>query len=284
MKSLKILTIGNSFTDSLTYYFQPVTESAGCSLVFDRANFGGCELARHWSYVDAEIKNPLCRIYQGGKRLCDILAQTKWDIVTIQQASHASWCWETFQPYADNLIEYIHTHAPQAEVIIQQTWAYRADHPQFLPGSQWGISQTEMYEKLTTNYRHLGSDRQLRIIPSGYAVELTRRHAENKFQNYDPELLNQLKWPDLPPQAGDVVGRCYWAKNNESGELEIRRDLIHLNLRGQYLQACVWLAFLYGIKTSMIKFVPAEISNSDATFLRNMAQLAVDTFQPEKRS
>ena len=106
MDALKILTIGNSFTDSLTRYFKQVVESAGCGLTFDRANFGGCELARHWSYVEAEKNNPLCRVYQGGKRLCDILEREPWDIVTIQQASHDSWRPETFQPYADNLIGY----------------------------------------------------------------------------------------------------------------------------------------------------------------------------------
>ena len=30
MDALKILTIGNSFTDSLTRYFKQVVESAGC--------------------------------------------------------------------------------------------------------------------------------------------------------------------------------------------------------------------------------------------------------------
>ena len=42
--SLRILTIGNSFTDSLAQYFPQVAASAGCGLVFERANFGGCEL------------------------------------------------------------------------------------------------------------------------------------------------------------------------------------------------------------------------------------------------
>ncbi|MBR5024755.1 MAG: hypothetical protein IKX48_06785 [Victivallales bacterium] len=41
LKSLSVLTIGNSFTDSLASYFQPVVESAGCELYFERANHGG---------------------------------------------------------------------------------------------------------------------------------------------------------------------------------------------------------------------------------------------------
>lgn len=276
---MNILTIGNSFTDSLELYFPAAVQSARCDLHFERANFGGCELARHWSYIEAEERDVRCRIYQGGRKLRSILELRAWDVVTIQQASHDSWRPETFQPWAGNIIAYVKKHAPQAEVVIQQTWAYRADHPQLLPGSEWGVSQDEMYERLTENYTKLARDYKLRIIPTGYAVQLTRRNSERKFVNYDPALIDTLAWPDLPPQAGDVVGQCSWRKNPDTGELYLNRDLIHLNLRGQYLQACVWFAMLYGKKVSEIRLVPAELANSDVKFLQETAQQAVDEFQ-----
>lgn len=280
---MNILTIGNSFTDSLALYFPAAVQSARCDLHFERANFGGCELARHWSYIEAEERDVRCRIYQGGRKLRSILELRAWDVVTIQQASHDSWRPETFQPWAGNIIAYVKKHAPQAEVVIQQTWAYRADHPQLLPGSEWGISQDEMYERLTANYTKLARDYKLRIIPSGYAVQLTRRNSERKFANYDPALIDTLAWPDLPPQAGDVVGQCSWRKNPDTGELYLNRDLIHLNPRGQYLQACVWFAMLYGKKVSEIRLVPAELANSDVKFLQETAQQAVDEFQQVNR-
>lgn len=276
---MNILTIGNSFTDSLELYFPAAVQSARCDLHFERANFGGCELARHWSYIEAEERDVRCRIYQGGRKLRSILELRAWDVVTIQQASHDSWRPETFQPWAGNIIAYVKKHAPQAEVVIQQTWAYRADHPQLLPGSEWGVSQDEMYERLTENYTKLARDYKLRIIPTGYAVQLTRRNSERKFVNYDPALIDTLVWPDLPPQAGDVVGQCSWRKNPDTGELYLNRDLIHLNPRGQYLQACVWFAMLYGKKVSEIRLVPAELANSDVKFLQETAQQAVDEFQ-----
>lgn len=280
---MNILTIGNSFTDSLALYFPAAVQSARCDLHFERANFGGCELARHWSYIEAEERDVRCRIYQGGRKLRSILELRAWDVVTIQQASHDSWRPETFQPWAGNIIAYVKKHAPQAEVVIQQTWAYRADHPQLLPGSEWGISQDEMYERLTANYTRLARDYKLRIIPSGYAVQLTRRNSERKFANYDPALIDTLAWPDLPPQAGDVVGQCSWRKNPDTGELYLNRDLIHLNPRGQYLQACVWFAMLYGKKVSEIRLVPDELANSDVKFLQETAQQAVDEFQQVNR-
>ena len=280
---MNILTIGNSFTDSLALYFPAAVQSARCDLHFERANFGGCELARHWSYIEAEERDVRCRIYQGGRKLRSILELRAWDVVTIQQASHDSWRPETFQPWAGNIIAYVKKHAPQAEVVIQQTWAYRADHPQLLPGSEWGISQDEMYERLTANYTKLARDYKLRIIPSGSAVQLTRRNSERKFANYDPALIDTLAWPDLPPQAGDVVGQCSWRKNPDTGELYLNRDLIHLNPRGQYLQACVWFAMLYGKKVSEIRLVPDELANSDVKFLQETAQQAVDEFQQVNR-
>ena len=95
--------------------------------------------------------------------------------------------------------------------------------------------------------------------------------------------MNTLRWPDLPPQASEVVGNIYWTKNAATGELEMKRDTIHLNVRGQYLQACVWFAALFGHKTSEVTFVPDTIGNRDAAFLREIAQKAVDEFPLGKR-
>lgn len=279
-KSLSILTIGNSFTDSLTSFFQPVVESAGCELYFERANHGGCELHRHWNYIENEERDRVFRMYQNYTHtMKEILQSRAWDIVTIQQASHASWRPETFEPYGTNIYEYIRKNAPSAEVCIQQTWAYRLDNPHIIEGGDWGIDQTEMYKRLTANYRKLAADHgNLRIIPTGYAVQLARQNQPHAFVNYDPKLLDTLVWPDLPSQAWSLVGKMVWQKDQETGEMKIARDTIHLNKRGEYMQACVWFAFLYHRNTSEITFVPDCISDKDAEFLRKMAQKAVDEF------
>lgn len=279
----RVLTIGNSFTDSLGAYWQHVVESTGCWLQFERANHGGCELHRHWSYIENEERDGECRMYHQNRfKLRELLAQKPWDIVTIQQASHASWREETYQPFAGNIYNYVKKFVPQAEIVIQQTWAYRADDPRLPDDGEWGIGQTGMYERLTQAYRRLSRELGgLRVIPAGYAVQLARQHQGYNFVPYAPAVLQALRWPDLPPQAGDVVGAMGYHKNRETGELEIWRDTIHLNQRGQYLQACVWFAFLYGRNTSEITFVPDVIGKRDADFLRLMAQRAVDEFKAQ---
>lgn len=303
---LKILTIGNSFTDSLSAYFQQVVESAGCQLHFERANHGGCELHRHWSYIDNEEHDRVYKMYQDRRfTMREILEREKWDIVTIQQASHLSWREESYQPFADNICDFIGQHAPGAEIVIQQTWAYREDDPRIRPGGEWcyspeyldrarklgakiesgpfHISQTQMYESLTAAYTKLAKSRNLRIIPTGYAVQLSRKGEKNPFKPYDPELLAKLRWPDFPSQSGDVVGALRWVKDAESGEMKIAGDFIHLNERGRYMQACLWFAFLYERPVLEITFVPDCIGNSDAAFLRDCAQRAVDTFPQVKK-
>ena len=274
---MKILTIGNSFTWSLQPFFEKVVQSAGDEVMLAFANHGGCELHRHWEYISNEERDWVYHMYDG-KKMRDHLTAEKWDVVTIQQASHASWRPETYYPYADNIIEYVRKHAPSAEIVVQQTWAYRADDDRIRPGGEWGIDQTEMYNRLTANYRDLAKKYQLRIIPTGYAVQLSRQNEKNPFVPYEPSVMNTLRWPDLPSQAGDVVGQMSWYKNKETGEMFIGADKIHLNQRGQYMQCCVWYATLFGKKTSEVTFVPDMISDSDAAFLREMAQKAVDGF------
>ncbi len=274
---MNILTIGNSFTWSLEKYFPAVVRAGGEELNLKFMNFGGCELHRHWAYINAETINPGIGFYHG-ERMDKVLSEGNWDAVTIQQASHASWRPETYEPYAGKIVEYVRKFAPKAEIAVQQTWAYRADHAQFRPGSDWGITQEEMHRRLTKNYKELAERYGFRMIPTGYAVRLSREKAAVRFQGYDPDWAEKLVWPDLPPQAGDVVGNISWRKGPD-GEMHQFRDLIHLNVRGQYLQACLWFAFLYGKSPEATAkyFLPEEIGNSDAAFLRSIAEEAART-------
>ena len=209
-------------------------------------------------------------------KLRELLASTDWDIVTIQSASHESWNYENYTPFAGLIIDYVKKHAPGARILIQQTWAYRDDAPRLI---EWGFDRNEMYRRLDEAYRRLGREYNLPIIPTGKAVELAiAEDPAGRFQNYSLDLLQTLRWPDLPPQAHALIGRCYWTKDKTTGELYLRRDTIHLNIRGEYLQACVWYGFIFNKDPREIKWVHPEIANSDAAFLRTMAAKALKEF------
>ena len=273
---MKVLTIGNSFTWSLRSCFPAIAEEQKEELKLEFANFGGCEFRRHWAYITAEENEPCCKMYKEyTMKLRELLASDDWDVVTIQSASHESWDYANYTPFAGLIIDYVKKHAPGARIIIQQTWAYREDAPRL---AEWGFDRNEMYRRLDQAYRKLGTEYNLPIIPTGKAVELAIANDPNgRFVNYDPSLLQTLRWPDLPPQAHALIGKCFWHKGS-NGELSLKRDTIHLNIRGEYLQACVWYGFLFNKDPRDIKWVHPDVADSDAAFLRTMAARAIKEF------
>ena len=290
-KELKVLAIGNSFSASAVRTLPKLTASvSGCRLILTGASIGGCSLERHWNEWCKAEKDPKHAPYGISFWDTDNLAgktnkrgnvneliknkNNKYDIITIQQNSANSWKYGTYQPYAENLIAVIKKYQPQAEIIIQQTWSYRADAPFF---RETGMDNETMYQLLEKAYNALAKDYGFRMIPTGYAVQVSRELSETKFENYDWEMLDTLQWPDLPRQAGDVVGNFRWRKNVE-GEMVIYRDTNHLNMRGEYLQAALWCGFLYDIDPEEIRYVAPKIGKTDAAFLRKCAKTALLEF------
>ena len=296
-KDLKVLMIGNSFSQSVLTYLPKLAEAApDCKLKLGQAMIGGCTFEHHCKVFQQAEQNPACRPYWTNlildpkqpknhqANLKELLTAEKWDIVTIQQGSHQSWRPETFGADADELIGIIRKYAPQAEIVVHQTWAYRSDDPRIAPKNPaWKFGQKEMYNRLTANYINLAKKHNFRIIPVGYAIQLSREKSPVKFRNYDPALLDALNYPDLPNQAGDVVGNMHWRKSKKNGEMEIRRDTFHLNCRGKYLQGCTWFLFLFHKKAGDVKFIPDEIGDKDAEFLLQCAAEAVASFPQVKK-
>lgn len=279
-RELNVLTIGNSFADSVFVYLPKIAAAEGRELVIDRANHGGCELDRHWSYVVREEKNPELKLYKNNKcSLREILQSRKWDIVSIQQASHKSWIAESYFPYAQYLKDYIKKNAPQAEVVIQQTWAYNPDDSRLNDGA-WKITQSQMFDKIRAAYadaaRRLGG---LRIIPTGLAIDIARKNEPHPYKGNLKQVRDTIVPPDLPTRAGEFVGNFGWTKNKKTGELELYVDTIHLNNRGEYLQACVWYGFLFDKDPETIKYVPDSIGDSDAKRIRKAASEALKSIK-----
>lgn len=273
VKEIKLLTIGNSFSASLKRYFEPVVHSVpGCKVVLEQITIGGCSLERHWNNIDKEASEPGIKAFFS-YTYKEKLQSHKWDFVTIQQASHFSWQADTYQPFAAKICKFIRENAPSAEIVIQQTWSYRHDDPRL---KKWNISQRKMYEDLRDAYNKAAEELNLRVIPVGFAVELARENQPGGYGPYDPA---QYKYPDLPDINRFFTGQFKWSKDQK----KIEGDRFHLNHRGQYLQACVWFAFLFDQDARKITFVPKEINANDAKFLHEMAQKAVSEFKQVKK-
>ena len=291
----KVLMIGNSFSICVGKYLPSIVHAApGCHLHLTSAYIGGCSLEMHWNNILAAAEDPAADPYritqwdsddpetpiQYRHNVAWLLQNHRYDIITIQQASHFSWDPATYQPYAENLIGFIHQHNPDAEILIQQTWAYRADDPRFGAGENtWGFGQTEMAKRAADAYRKLAEQYRFRVIPTGDAVQIARARDTVTYLPPAASALAALRYPDLPQQSGDVVGRDFWKKDPESGEMTLAADRIHLNERGEYLQACVWFGILFGRSPEKIGYDAPSFGGSYCRFLRECAQSAVASCQ-----
>ncbi len=281
--SLKLLTIGNSFSNDAVRQLPQIAKAKGKELTIGRATIGGCSLERHARHLSEAIAgDENGRAYKafedpktGAKRdvsLIEALQATDWDIVTIQQVSSLSYKRESFQPYMDQLIAAVREHAPKAEIVIHQTWAYREDHDFFKRND--GFTPLKMYEDLTANYRHFADEKGFRILPTGDALHLAR---QTPRWTYVPDPSFDFKNPpagELPEQRTSLNVGWRWSKN-KAGESAFGLDAIHCNNAGQYLGANVWYATLFETDTLADNFTPPGLTTGDTANLRAIALAAV---------
>ena len=191
--------------------------------------------------------------------------------MSIQQASHLSWNYSSYQPYADVIISYIRKFNPQAKIIIQQTWSYRNDSPKF---AEWGFDSDEMYKRARNAYRSFAADQKFDIIPTGDAVDIYRKNSRRVFKALSEKELAKYRYPDLPPVADDIVGVFFWHKMDD-GSMKLCSDTIHLNYRGEYLQACVWYGKLFNEDPENIVWEHPQISSEECRAMRSATKAAL---------
>lgn len=286
-KTVRLLTVGNSFAENALNYLPQLAEAAGHELIVGRANLGGCTLERHWRHAaafEADASDKEGSPYRGGKRsLSGLLKQDRWDFVTIQQVSYKSHDPATYQPYADKLHRYIRDRAPQARIMAHQIWAYRVDDPRFVPANKGREPHThqEMYEQVRKAYHALAARLDLGIVPSGDAMYLADTDAE---WGYRPDAgfdFKKAKAPSLPKQKHSLHRGWYWRKG-KSGERTLKIDGHHAGRAGEYLLGCVWFETFFGESVVENDFVPEGIEGDYARFLRETAHRAVEALAADK--
>ena len=265
-EKLKVLMIGNSFSRQMVSSMPPVAKDLGLELDICSLYIGGCSLERHWKNVCAPTSMPysVTRAVTDGTKYKKfrgniplVLASEKWDVVTIQQASHFSWKPATYHPWGDYLVKYIREKAPQAKIVVHETWSYTPWDSRL---AAWGIDQAEMYEKLHMAYADFAKGYCFDIIPTGTAVQLVRKRLPVRYAE------NSL--------GGDVVGSCKFVEKD--GKWMPKGDVFHMGSDGNYLQALVWTAKLFGADVTKCSYKTGKMSDDRAAFLRQMAMKAVE--------
>lgn len=125
---MRILTIGNSFSEDATRYLHKIAAAASEDIEIVNLAIGGCSLEQHYHNMIEKNKSYLY-FYNGCfmeriEELTQIVESQEWDVITLQQASHFSFNKETYYPYVTELVKYIRQAQPKARLLLQQTWAY----------------------------------------------------------------------------------------------------------------------------------------------------------------
>jgi len=284
-KHVKLLSIGNSFSVNASRFLPELVKASGNTLTFGHACIGGCSYAGHWKPLEifeANPDDPNGRPYSYGDRkalsLKDMLTAEQWDYVTIQQVSWESYKLESHRPHAKLLYDYIRKHAPQAEVLIHETWAYQEDDPLFTDG----FMAEKMHGGLRTAYHTIARALGCRVIPVGDAIQLARHSPDWRYVCLDPNYdFRNPQHPALPDQSHLLTTGWFWSKQQD-GTFKLGMDGHHANSNGEYLGGCVWFEFLYGQSVVGNTCLPKNVTEPDV--LQKIAHQAVAAAQQEKES
>ena len=268
--TLRILAVGNSFSDDGTEYLPGLLEAAGIhNVIVARLYIGGCTLERHCKeYAEGtanyiyykSTKNQWVTVSRNATIL-DGLKDEPWDIITIQQASDDSGIYDTYKEGIPKLVSIIRKEAPNphAAIVWHMTWAYatNSDHRAF---PRYGRDQQNMYDAIRSCVDRARVQFNIPvIIPSGEAVQLAR----------GTRLNNHGQVP--------ASSKVY----------ELTRDGYHLTRQhGRYLAACCWFETLIkptigkSVKGNGYRLLDTEYSipEKDARLCQKIAVKAVKEY------
>lgn len=212
--SLKILAIGNSFTDDGIEFLPGIIEHARLSKVkVAKIVVGGTSLQYHYNHAKQNDDVYKYAVSEGGKSLNGkgktsfqtALSEDRWDIVVMQQVSQYSGLYHTYQPYLDSLIAFVHRQLPEAVIAWQMTWAYGSSstHSGF---KNYDKDQTKMFEAICDAVIKVYKETDIDIvIPSGIAIQKLRNTNVN-----NPPLDLTRDGYHLDYGAGRYTAACTW--------------------------------------------------------------------------
>lgn len=235
---VKILSIGNSFSNDAQRYIYEIAKQAGEPVKTVNLYIGGCSFATHYKNMNND-ERAYEMVFNGMpthfySSIKEALQSDEWDYVTMQQASHFSFDYKTYQPYLERLSEYVKYHAPHAKQIIHQTWSYEQGSEKL---KNMGFSdQADMFSQIERAYNSAADSINAQIIPSG-------------------KMLQEL------------------IKKGHS----VHRDTFHLKLGlGRFAVALLWLKLLTGIDIKTVDFHDFDVEVTDKEY--NDAIFAADLF------
>ena len=182
--NLKVLMIGNSFSDDTIFYEKEIANAYGINIDIYDAYIAGCTINTHYNNLTNNVADYSMRsmnngswVYNDNMTLAEIIDSNTWDIITFQQASA-----EVGRPdkYANlsNLVSLVRQRVGSSPKFYwYQTWAYDEDYMDYYDYfSYFNNDQLTMYNAINSCYTSKVAPLGLfsKLIPAGTAVQNTR--------------------------------------------------------------------------------------------------------------
>ncbi len=248
-KTLKVLAIGNSFSqDGMAYLYQ-VAESFGVEeIILGNLYIGGAELSLHANNIaNASASYAFQKNTSGtwqtehNKTLKYGLQNKDWDIITIQQASGKSGRPTFYEPHLTNILKFVQENKTNenAKIYWHLTWAYQQDstHGEF---PFYESDQDVMYESIISTYNEQVKTKEdiQGLIPAGTAI-----------QNIRTSFI------------GDTV----------------TSDGYHLNgTTGRFTAALTWFKAITGLSIDDIEYRPSGVTVEQADAIKESVNHAIE--------
>lgn len=246
-KKIKVLAIGNSFSDDALEYLSQLVEANNDTIVIGNMYLASATLKQHYNNWSNNSNIYSYRKTVNGKRittpnytLLEAIKDEDWDFISFQQGSGYSGLYNHYFPYLTLLMDSVTEHSTNKdmEFLWHMTWAYEWGIDSYSFATYYDNNQTTMYNAIvdaaSRSMKEAGIDI---VIPTGTAIQNGRSSS-----------------------LGDTF--C--------------RDGIHLELTyARYTASCTWYEILFERTTIGNDFLIPGMSEFQAKVAQNAAHFAV---------
>lgn len=252
---LKILMIGNSFSDDTSYHLWKIAHSAGVdNVTVGNLYIGGCSIDTHFENATKTAKayeyrltdNQKKGVYKTTKNTssASALQSENWDFVSFQQASDKSGNPSSFGALPE-LLAWAKNLCPDAQFVWNMTWAYQSNstHSGF---KHYNNDQTVMYNAIigVLNARILTNESIDLISPTGTAIQNARA------------------------VLGDTATR-------DGYHLAFEGDMGTGTYNARYLAALTFFGALTGVSLDKVTYTPDNVDATTKAVLLTAASSAI---------
>ena len=173
---MKILALGNSFSEDCTAYLERMTDE---DVTVRNLYIGGCSLSRHndnlrEGIADYELQRNGRMLGESHVSANEIMTSQAWDVITVQEVSGNSGHYGDFSETLREVLGRIRALCPTARPVWNQTWAYASNstHGRF---SEYGCDRERMFAEIEASSHRAAADNGLGLIEVGRVIQALRR-------------------------------------------------------------------------------------------------------------